>query len=353
MTPMARTFLAGALLALVTTPILAQRGQGPGGDGPGNGKRPSRECIREIIQVCGTDRNLVRACLAEQAQALSKKCQKQVRERMGVTKADRFEPRPFVPAIRPTRSVLFGSHQRQRVDIYEPKDAVEPLPLVLFVHGGGWRTGDAKNVQGKPAFYKAKDYYFASTGYRLLPDHPVEEQAKDVGAAVQALVGQAEFIGFDPERVVIMGHSSGAHLAALVASDPQYAGEAFGAIKGAVLLDSAGYDIPQHMEDANFAAKRVYEEAFGFDVERQKALSPITHVGGPDAPNWLALYVAERAEAQKQVEALVAGLTAQGSSAKAVAIENTDHSRMNREIGTEAGKAQTDAIDAFLAEVFG
>ncbi|MEM7687963.1 MAG: alpha/beta hydrolase [Pseudomonadota bacterium] len=348
MTPMARTLLTGTLLALVATPILAQR-QGGGRD---RGDRPSRQCVREIVELCGSDRAAIPACLEQEAEALSDKCRKEVEKRIGKRREGRSEPQPFVAAIRPTRTVLFGSHQRQRVDVYEPKSAVEPLPLILFVHGGGWRTGDNKNVQGKPAFFNGQNYYFASTGYRLLPDHPVEEQAADIGAALQALVGQAGLIGFDPERVVIMGHSSGAHLAALVASDPQYSGEAFGSIRGAVLLDSAGYDVTQHMEDAPFAARRVYEDAFGFDPERQKALSPLTHVGGADAPHWLALYVEERTATQSQAQALVSALTKAGTAAKAVPISGTDHSRLNREIGTDAGAAQTQAIDAFLAEVF-
>jgi len=349
MSPMARTLLAGTILAMAAAPILAQRGQGRE---RGGGDRPSRECMQEIAQLCGRERSEIRACLSEQFEALSEKCQKQVQKRMGVSQADRPEPQPFVRAIRPTRSVLFGSHQRQRVDIYEPEGVVEPLPLILFVHGGGWRTGDNKYVQGKPAFYNEKDYFFASTGYRLLPDHPVEDQAADIGAALQALVGQASSIGFDPSRVVIMGHSSGAHLAALVASDPKYAGEAFGSIRGAVLLDSAGYDVVQHLEDADFGTKRVYEEAFGYGEERQRALSPITHVGAPDAPNWLALYVGEREATKTQAQSFVNALVEAGAFASAVPIESTDHSRLSREIGTEAGAVQTEAIDAFLKRVF-
>lgn len=345
MTPMARVLAAGIAVALAATPILAQRS---GGD------RPSRKCIQEIMQLCGRDRSQIPSCLQQKADRLSSQCQSEVSQRMEQRMGQRQgEPGSFTPAVKPTRTVVFGNHQRQSVDIYEPDGAVDELPLVLFIHGGAWRMGDQKRVQTKPSHFGGQEIYFASTGYRLLPDHPVEQQAEDVGLAIQALVGQASVIGFDPERIVLMGHSAGAHLAALVATDPKYAGEAFGAIKGVVLLDGAGYDVAQNMEDASFQAQRVYEDAFGFDAERQKALSPVTHVGGPDAPNWLALYVEERAIAKKQADLLVTGLSDAGSTAKAVSISGTDHGRMNREIGTEEGKAQTEAIDAFLAEVFG
>jgi acetyl esterase/lipase len=82
-------------------------------------------------------------------------------------------------------------------------------------------------------------------------------------------------------------------------------------------------------------------------------LSPITHVGGPDAPHWLVLYVAERDQSREQSEMLATGLVAAGAEAEAVAISNTDHGRMNRELGSPAGANQTEVVDAFLALVFG
>ncbi len=343
MSPTTRLLALGSLIALIATPILAQR--------EGGGQRPSRECVREIVQLCGRDRGEVRGCLAEQAQALSEKCRAEVRNRLGIREGEAPAPRPFVPSIRPTRSVLYGSHQRQAIDIYEPEGAVDKLPLVLFIHGGAWRMGDHSRVQLKPQHFGKAEIYFASTGYRLLPDTPVEEQASDVGAAVQALVAQASIIGFDPQRIVLMGHSAGAHLAALVATDPQYAGAAFDAIRGVILLDGAGYDIAQNIEDAPYQQRLIYEQAFGFEAARYKALSPITHIGGADAPNWLALYVEERANARSQAEMLVEALGKAGKAARAIAIEDTDHGRMNRDIGTPQGAAQTQAIDAFLAQV--
>ncbi|MEO0642264.1 MAG: alpha/beta hydrolase [Pseudomonadota bacterium] len=338
--------LAAGLAALViATPILAQRG---GGD------RPSRACVQEIMKLCGTNRSQIPLCLQSKGSSLSSKCQNELRSRMeqrqGTPSA---EAAAFQQRAKPTRTILYGNEPRQQIDVYEPEGAVDDLPLVLFVHGGGWRMGDHKRVQAKPAYFGGKDIYFASTGYRVLPEAPVEEQAKDVGLAVQALVGQASSIGFDAERIVIMGHSAGAHLAALVATDPQYAGTAFDAIKGVVLLDGAGYDIPKHMAEAQQQNRLVYEEAFGIDPARQEALSPVTYIGGPDAPNWLALYVDTRPPAKAQAELMVGALNEAGQSAKAVAISGTDHGGMNRELGTETGAAQTQAVDAFLAEVFG
>lgn len=341
-----------ATLALIAMPALAQAQD-----------RPSRACMQEVRELCASggsrDRSRIRACVQEKFSQLSDSCAAELRERM----QQRQERQPqregsaqtqsYQSNARVSRTVVFGEHQRQQVDIYEPEGAVDDLPLILFVHGGGWRMGDNAYVHAKPAYFTGRDYFFASTGYRLLPDHPVEEQAADIGAAVQALRGQASSIGFDANQIILMGHSAGAHLAALVASDPSYAGEAFDAIRGVVLLDGAGYDIAANMADASPRGFQLYNNVFGQEAARQAALSPVTHVGGRDAPNWLALYVEERENARVQAQMLVNGLVEAGANASALAIAGTDHGRMNRELGTEAGAAQTEAVDAFLAALVG
>lgn len=343
----ALTLAAMAAATMSVAPLLAQQQE-----------RVSRQCRQEIVQLCGRDRAKIRTCLQQRYAELSEGCATELREligQRGAGVAGRGEAaalRPYQAPALVSQSVLYGSDIRQQVDIYKPEGAIDDLPLVLFVHGGGWTMGNHKLVQAKPGHFNEAGYIFASTGYRLLPDAPVEEQAVDVGAALQALVGQADALGIDAERIVLMGHSAGAHLAALVASDPRYAGEAFGAIRGVVLLDGAGYNIAANMADAGPQAWQIYFNAFGAEPGRQAALSPVTYVGSPDAPNWLALYVEEREEARRQAELLVGGLSEAGASASAVAVSGTDHGRMNRELGTEQGAAQTQAVDAFLESVF-
>ena len=77
----------------------------------------------------------------------------------------------------------------------------------------------------------------------------------------------------------------------------------------------------------------------------------VAEVGAPDAPNWLALYVAQRDIARAQAETLATGLQQAGANAAAIGIENTDHGAINRDLGTANGTAQAQAIDDFLARV--
>lgn len=346
-----KALIAAGTLALLATPILAQQRRGGAG--------PAPECRAEIQQLCGGNQGELRTCLREKFSELSEGCQTALRARMeargGPAEGARRERRGMTAASAAVSStVSYGPDERQKIDLYRPKDSTGAAPLVMFIHGGGWSFGNHKTtVQAKPQHFTAAGYVFASTGYRLLPDAPVETQAADIGAALKAVRTEARANGFDPNAIVLMGHSAGAHLAALVATDPQYAGEAFGAIKGVVLLDGAGYDVTAQVKRGDNELPRIYEAAFGSDPARQRALSPITHAGGPDAPHWLALYVAERAASKAQSEALIAALARAGVRAEAVPIAGTDHGRMNRELGTDAGQAQSKAVDAFLKQVFG
>ena len=341
-----KALLAAATTAL-TAPILAQQR---------GGERLPPECSEEIMQLCGSDRAQLRTCLREKYAELSETCSAQLRERMAARRGGGQGAGGGMgqyASAKISSTVVYGQDARQQVDLYTPDDAVGDAPLVVFVHGGGWQIGNRSLVQAKPQHFKDAGYVFASAGYRLLPDAQVESQAADLGAALKALRAQAETGGFDRDTIVLMGHSAGAHLAALVASDPKYAGDAFGAIRGVVLLDGAGYDVMTAAATPTMELPTLYKDVFGTDPARQKALSPITHVGGKDAPHWLALYVAERPGSKMQSEALMGALAKAGKDASAVAITGTDHGRMNRELGTEAGKAQTEAVDAFLKRVLG
>ncbi|MHA7819108.1 MAG: alpha/beta hydrolase [Erythrobacter sp.] len=332
--------LASLAGALTITPLFAQQSD-----------RPSRECVREIRQLCAGDRSQMRGCLRERYSELSQDCASELRARMQAQRGTGERPQARAEETEPAHSFTYGEHERQRIDVFSPSAGGDGTPLVVFIHGGGWAFGSHQRVQAKPAHFTNAGYAFASAGYRVLPDAPVEEQAADVGAALQALRTEAGTLGFDPDRIVLMGHSAGAHLAALVATDPRYAGEAFGAILGVVLLDGAGYDVASQMARRDNELPGLYQSAFGSDPERHAALSPLTHVGGNDAPDWLVLFVEERAASRAQSEQLADRLVATGSRAEAMAISNTDHGRMNRELGTPVGAQQTEAVDAFLARV--
>lgn len=277
-----------------------------------------------------------------------------------------MEERELGPSgtARPDAHIAYGNDPLQAVDLYLPPRRVgdhagnaPPPPIAVFVHGGGWARGNLSMVAQKPEYFARAGWAFASIGYRLVPNATVEQEAADVGMALQRLRAEAAARGYDGNRILLFGHSAGAHLVSLVGTDPQYAGDAFGAIRGVIPIDGAAYDVPRQLASAGqFMLQRTYIPAFGSDVARQRALSPTNHVGAPDAPDWLFLYDAQRADAVDQAELLAGSLRRDGARVATLAMHYPErqvlarHRRINVDFGTPDYAANV-LVAAMMARV--
>lgn len=258
------------------------------------------------------------------------------------------------PAARLGQTIAYGADPLQVLDLWRPAGTA-PAPLVLYVHGGGWQRGSKDNATGqwKPAHYPGEGYAFASVNYRLVPQATVEQQAADIAAALKALLDRSAQLGIDPRRVVLMGHSAGAHLVALVGTDERYlkaAGLSFANLAGVIPNDGAAYDVPQQMTEG---PKVIYAQAFGTDPARQRALSPTLQAAAPNAPAFLLLHV-QRPDGIAQAKELEAALKAAGTRVERRDFPGTGlpgHMEINRSLGNPA-YAATPVVDAWLKQVF-
>jgi acetyl esterase/lipase len=256
------------------------------------------------------------------------------------------------PAAAQTVERAYGDHPRQRLD-FTPAEA-RGAPLVLFVHGGAWSFGDKRAAAHMAAHVHGAGYAFASVNYRLVPHVAVADQARDVAAALASLLRDAGRLGIDGERIILMGHSAGAHLAALVGTDPAYLRAhdiPLSAIDGVALLDGAGYDVERQMADAGPFLRRLYVNAFGTDAAAQRLVSPTRHAAAPNARAFLILHIASRADSAAQSSALAAALGAAGTPAQVEAVEGS-HSEIFRRFG-QPGHSATALVDAFARRRFG
>lgn len=254
------------------------------------------------------------------------------------------------------QTLAYGSDALQAAD-YWPA-ATTDAPLVVFIHGGGWRRGDKQMMAGsaKLSHWQALGYAVASVNYRLVPDSTVEQQADDIAAALAHLRARAPALGFDPQRVALAGHSAGAHLAALVGTDPQYLaahGLRHGDISGVIALDGAAYDTAYQLEHGPRIMQGVYEQAFGEDAARHAALSPTMQAAAPNVAHFLILHV-QRDDAAVQSSALADALRSGGSNAQVQGFSGKGmrgHRAINRDLG-KADYPATSVVDAFLARIF-
>jgi acetyl esterase/lipase len=313
-----------------------------GGGALAQRERLPAECRQEIIQLCRGSGGGFRQCLMTAMPKLSDTCRKLIGERAAAA----------YPPVPGTVEHSFGADPKQRLDLVKPA-GVAKAPVLLFVHGGGWSIGDkAHAAPDKARWANGKGWAFASANYRLVPQATVEQQAADVASAVAWLRSNAGRQGLDPNRIVLMGHSAGAHLVALVGTDPRYlkgAGVPMSAIKGVVLLDGAGYDVPTQASAEMNIVRPMYEAAFSTDPKRQAALSPTHHAAAPNVSRWLILPIQRRADSQAQSKGLADALNNAGAKATVVAVPDESHGSLNKGLG-QAGDFATQQVEGFLEE---
>ncbi|KAJ5610527.1 Alpha/Beta hydrolase protein [Penicillium lagena] len=184
-------------------------------------------------------------------------------------------------------------------------------PIVLFVHGGSWRSGTYLDSIGsaKVGHLIDKGYAFATVNYTLIPSVTVEEQVQEVAHAINYLVENAIRLDIDSERVILMGHSSGAHVVTLLGTDASYlerAGTSISIVKAVIALDGSNYNAAAEILDnpGQIADNMIY--GFGTDLKRLIAVSPTYHARAPNARAFLLLHAHRHGDIRQAVELAVA-----------------------------------------------
>ena len=259
------------------------------------------------------------------------------------------------------RDIPYGDQERQVLDVYSPPGA-KGRPVVFWIHGGGWQVGDKSDVQLKPKAFVERGFVFVSTNYRLLPAVDMATIVRDVARSIHWVHDHIAEYGGDPNRLLVMGHSAGAQLAALICTDDRYLkaeGLPLSIVKGCVPVDGDTYDVPAIIETAETRrrahgqpqAKYGHREKFGDDPAKHRDLSAVTHVtGGKGIPPFLILHVAEHPDTSAQAQRLAAALKDAGIPVNVFGARETYHSKINADLGLPDDPA-TKALFAFVAGV--
>ena len=244
------------------------------------------------------------------------------------------------------RDIPYGdkSEPLQTLDVYASPEAKD-LPVVVWIHGGGWQAGDKTDVKLKPQIFVDRRFVFVSVNYRLLPKVAMSDIVRDVAKSVRWVHDHVAEHGGDPKRLFVMGHSAGAQLAALICTDDRYLkaeGLSLAIINGCVPVDGDTYDVPAIIETAETRcrvhglpqAKFGHREKFGNDPEKHRDFSAVTHVAKDKGiPPFLILHVAEHPDTTAQARRLDATLKAAGIPVKVFGAKETTHTKLNDDLG--------------------
>ena len=249
----------------------------------------------------------------------------------------------------------------QTLDVYSPANA-KGLPVVFWIHGGGWQAGDKSEMYDKPKVFNGKGFVLVSTNYRLLPNVDMATLTRDVAKSIRWVHDHIAAHGGDPNRLLIMGHSAGAQLAALLCTDERYLKEeglSFAIIKGCVPVDGDTYDIPAMIEVAELRfrlhglplPKMSHRIKFGDDPAKHKAFSAVTHVAkNKGIPPFLILYVAGHPDVSAQALRLGNVLKEAEVPVVVFGARETTHTKINADLG-RSDDAATTALFAFVENV--
>ena len=243
-----------------------------------------------------------------------------------------------------------GDPKHRLTVVRVPADARTPgatVPTVVFVHGGGWTTGDRDTEVGGADFYTNVGRYLARRGiaatvisYRLQPDATWQDQVADAAAALAWTQSHATDWGGDPKRVAVMGHSAGAQLAAHVALDGAARARAgAGPVCAAVVASGAALDLTDAATWATGTRFGYYSARFAPDRRDidgppetpygwQAEASPVTYATSDAPPFLISTATGESALFETQADALERALDAVG-----VAHERVRTSALSHELG--------------------
>jgi arylformamidase len=254
-------------------------------------------------------------------------------------------------------------HARHVLDIHSPAK-VGNLPVVFWIHGGGWQQGDKTQVKLKPQWFTEKGFVFVSTNYRLLPEVDMDTLIRDVAKSLGWVSKHIAEHGGDPRRVLVAGHSAGAQLAAILCTDERYLkaeGVGLDSLIGCVPVDGDTYDIPAMIETAETRLrvhgmpmpKYGHRLKFGNDPAKHKDFSAVTHVAkGKGIPPFLILHVATHPDNSIQARRFGTVLMEAGVPVTIFGAKDTDHVKLNDNLG-ESGDPATKALADFLESLPG
>ena len=260
-----------------------------------------------------------------------------------VSKVLAFSQSQF-PPTKSNISYTKNGHERQALDVYAPPNA-KKLPVMFWIHGGGWQVGDKSDVGLKPKVLVERGFVFVSTNYRLLPEVGMEELIGDVAKSLGWVHSNIAEYGGDPNRIFVGGHSAGAQLAALICIDDRYLkkeGVSFDVLQGCVPVDGDTYDIPKIIMTAEhrqalYGGKMFtfgHRQKFGNDPEKHVDFSAVTHVAkGKGIPPFLLLYFLGNPDTRAQAQLLEATLKTAEIPVRAFGKRDTNHSQLNDDIG--------------------
>lgn len=220
------------------------------------------------------------------------------------------------------KALAYGPEERQRLDLYIP-DGAQDAPLLFYLYGGSWRKGSRDDYKFLGAAFARKGYIVAVPDYRLYPDVQFPEFVEDAARAFAWLQPELPARGGDPDRAVIMGHSAGAHIGALMTLDPSYLAAA--GADAAQLDGFVGLAGPYGFNPLDYESTA---PVFAPAADRVDSARPVAFADGTAPPLLLLHGTGDTTVLPVNTRQLAEAVRAAGGEAEAVLYDGIGHVRI-------------------------
>ncbi|NLH47348.1 MAG: alpha/beta hydrolase [Myxococcales bacterium] len=243
--------------------------------------------------------------------------------------------------------------EKNSLAVLAPEGQVR-APVAILLHGGGWTSGyrqEAPLVQNAE-WLAARGVLAVPLDYRLVPAVPPTEQPWDVAHGIDWVFRHIDEYGGDPERIVLVGHSAGGHLAALVTADRRYLDELGvpASVPAGVIALAGMFDLRDDPNRLTRINRKIADETFGTDPARRAAISPVVFAR-PGMPPFLLLRGrGDHLVRREQNEALVEALRRAGDPVEVLDIKGRTHKTLFDHLNV-SGDIAGEAVLRFIREI--
>ena len=215
--------------------------------------------------------------------------------------------------------IAYGPEARQKLDVYTPVDGTRPASVVVFLYGGSWKRGDRANYRFIAEALTSRGHVTVIPDYRVYPDVRFPAFVEDSAVAVGWVREHIGAFGGDPDRIFLMGHSAGAHIAALLTLDERYLADVD--VPGTAVRGMIGLAGPYAFDPLQYRSTRpVFVDTPDPDMAR-----PITFVDGQKQPFLLLHGGDDTTVYPANSKELASRIRAAGGSARNLEYANLGH----------------------------
>ncbi len=243
---------------------------------------------------------------------------------------------------------------QQTLDLYRPRGhGDENLPVLVYIHGGGWRGGNNHNgmINSYGPLFLKHGMAIASINYRLNPPHPYDDQNDDIACALTYLTKNADTLHLDPAKMVFFGESAGGQLAAYAALNAPYKNSIYNAPVGVIdFYGVSDFTTILSGPHPDYNARRYLGRDY-HQVAREA--SPLNYVTTHSPPFLLIHGKADKVVPVSQSKLLYDALTKAGGKATYVPLTYGPHGFIGPELAADEYKTVLDNMNTFLDAIVG